>query len=131
MCGKASDCTRRSGNYFTYKQAYINAKQEDIRIIKSPVGMPGRALANAFVGRVEKEKQTIQKCYNCLEKCNPKEVPYCITKALMDAVGGDVENGLIFCGANVDRIHQIVSVHELMQELVEDTGRAEHRVASA
>lgn len=116
---------------FAYKQAYINAKKEDIRIIKSPVGMPGRALANAFVKTVEKARQTVKKCYNCLEKCNPKEVPYCITKALIDAVRGDVDHGLIFCGANVDRIDHITSVHELMQELVTETAHAEQRAFSA
>lgn len=56
---------------------------------------------------------------NCLEKCNPSNVPYCITKVLIDAVKGDVENGLVFCGANVGRIHKMTSVHELMQELIQ------------
>ena len=101
-----------------YKQAYINAKEEDVQIIQSPVGMPGRALRNALIDRVEKEKEPIKKCYNCLAKCNPGKVPYCITKALIDAVKGDVENGLVFCGSNVGRINQMMSVHELMQELV-------------
>ena len=101
-----------------YKQAYINAKEEDVQIIQSPVGMPGRAIRNALIERVEKEKEPIKKCYNCLAKCNPGKVPYCITKALIDAVKGDVENGLVFCGSNVGRINQMMSVHELMQELV-------------
>lgn len=100
-----------------YKQAYINAKEEDIQIVQSPVGIPGRALRNAFVERTETARQTITKCYNCLQKCNPKTVPYCITKALIDAVKGDVENGLVFCGADVGRIREMTTVHELMQEL--------------
>ena len=100
-----------------YKEAYINAKEEDIRIIKSPVGMPGRALYNDFVKKTEKGRIPITKCYGCLEKCNPGEVPYCITKALTDAVKGDIDNGLVFCGANVGRIDRIMSVHELMMEL--------------
>ena len=102
----------------SYKLAYINAKEEDVQIIQSPVGMPGRAIRNALIERVEKEKEPIKKCYNCLAKCNPVKVPYCITKALIDAVKGDVENGLVFCGSNVGRINQMMSVHELMQELV-------------
>lgn len=101
-----------------YKQAYINAKEEDVKIVQSPVGMPGRALNNTFIKNVEKGRQKIQKCYLCLAHCNPAEVPYCITKALTDAVLGDVENGLIFCGANVGRINKMMSVHELMEELV-------------
>ena len=59
------------------------------------------------------------KCYNCLEKCNPAKVPYCITKALIDAVKGDVENGLVFCGANTGRIREMTTVKELMAELTE------------
>ena len=85
-----------------YKQAYINAKEEDVQIIQSPVGMPGRAIRNALIERVEKEKEPIKKCYNCLAKCNPVKVPYCITKALIDAVKGDVENGLVSAEAMTD-----------------------------
>ena len=101
-----------------YKKAYIDAKEEDIKIIKSPVGMPGRAIRNEFIKRVVKVNQPVLKCYNCMKKCNPKEVPYCITKALVDAVNGDINNGLIFCGANVGRINEMTTVHELMEELI-------------
>lgn len=100
-----------------YKQAYINAREEDVQIIQSPVGMPGRAVRNHFICQEEQEKLPVKKCYNCMKKCNPAEVPYCITKALIDAVKGDVENGLIFCGSNVGRIKEITTVHDLMQEL--------------
>lgn len=104
-----------------YKQAYINAKEEDIQIVQSPVGMPGRALRNAFVRQTEQARQTITKCYNCLQKCDPRKVPYCITKALINAVNGDVESGLVFCGANVGRINEMTTVHQLMQELAYGT----------
>lgn len=100
-----------------YKNAYIEAKKEDIHIVQSPVGMPGRALYNKFLKQVEKGETCVEKCYQCLAKCNPAQIPYCITKALINAVKGDVDHGLIFCGDNVDRINKIVSVHELMQEL--------------
>ena len=56
--------------------------------------------------------------HNCLQKCDPRKGPYCITKALINAVNGDVENGLIFCGANVGRINEMTTVHDLMQELI-------------
>ena len=101
-----------------YKQAYIQAEEKDIAIIQSPVGMPGRALHNAFIRRLEGAREPIRKCYNCLKKCNPAEVPYCITKALIDAVQGDVDNGLIFCGANTGRIREMTTVHNLVQELM-------------
>lgn len=100
-----------------YKQAYLQAKEEDVQIIKSPVGLPGRAIRNAFVEQTEKGRCKIQKCYQCLAKCNPTEVPYCITKALVDAVKGDIEQGLIFCGSNVGRIQKMMHVKEVMDEL--------------
>lgn len=101
-----------------FKKSYINAKEEDIKIIKSPVGMPGRAINNAFIKKMEKEKSKIEKCYNCIKTCNVVNTPYCITKALINSVKGETENGLIFCGSNVSKIKEIVSVHSLIQELV-------------
>lgn len=101
-----------------FKQAYIKAKKEDIKIIQSPVGMPGRAINNNFIKQTEKERGKINKCYNCIKTCNISTTPYCITKALINSVKGNTENGLIFCGSNVDKINKIISVHELIQELV-------------
>ncbi len=101
-----------------FKQAYINAKKEDIKIIKSPVGMPGRAIYNNFIKQTEKVKCKIDKCYNCIKTCNVVNTPYCITKALVNAVKGNNDNSLIFCGSNVDKVKEIVSVHNLMKELV-------------
>ena len=101
-----------------FKKAYVNAKKEDIKIIHSPVGMPGRAINNTFVKKEEKEKSKIDKCYNCIKTCNIATSPYCITKALINAVKGNIENGLVFCGSNVYRVNKIMPVHDLMQELV-------------
>lgn len=103
-----------------FKKAYVNAKNEDIKIIKSPVGMPGRAINNSFIRKMENEKDKIDKCYNCIKTCNVINSPYCITKALINSVKGKVDNGLIFCGSNVTKIKEIVSVHNLMQELVSE-----------
>lgn len=100
-----------------YKQAYIDAKESDVQIIKSPVGMPGRAIRNAFIEQVEKGRQPITKCYRCIKSCKPAEIPYCITKALVNAVEGDLDNGLIFAGSNVGRITKMTTVPELMKEL--------------
>ena len=107
-----------------FKQAYVNAKKEDIKIIKSPVGMPGRAIRNEFIKKVEEGKDKITKCYNCIKTCKPAETPYCITKALINAVKGNIDEGLIFCGSNVDKIDKINTVKELMQELVQQTEMA-------
>lgn len=100
-----------------YKMAYVHAQESEIEIIKSPVGMPGRALKNPLIQRVSSAKEPITRCYNCIKTCHVKDAPYCITKALIDAVKGDVDNGLIFCGSSVGRIHEITTVHKLMQEL--------------
>ena len=101
-----------------FKEAYVKAKSEDVKIIKSPVGMPGRAINNSFIKRVETEKCKIDKCYNCIKTCNVANTPYCITKALVNAVKGNIKEALIFCGSNVDKVKEIVSVHDLIQELV-------------
>lgn len=103
-----------------FKNAYVNAKKEDIKIIKSPVGMPGRAICNEFIKDVQKDKQKIAKCYGCIKTCNILETPYCITKALVNAVKGNMSQGLVFCGSNVDKVKEIVSVKSLMQELVSE-----------
>ena len=103
-----------------FKQAYVNAKKEDIKIIKSPVGMPGRAINNEFIKNTKKEKPKIDKCYNCIKTCNVATTPYCITKALINAVKGNMKDALVFCGSNVDKVKKIVSVHKLMNELVSE-----------
>ncbi len=101
-----------------FKKAYLEAGPEDIRIIKSPVGMPGRAIDNAFLREIDQERQKVSKCYQCLRKCDPSQIPYCITEALIRAVQGDVEHGLVFAGANVGRIQEMTSVHALIRELL-------------
>lgn len=103
-----------------FKQAYVNAKKEDVKIIKSPVGMPGRAINNEFIKNTKKEKPKIDKCYNCIKTCNVATTPYCITKALINAVKGNMKDALVFCGSNVDKVKEIVSVHKLMNELVSE-----------
>lgn len=103
-----------------FKEAYLNAKKEDIVIVKSPVGMPGRAILNPFIKRTQKGKIKIDRCFNCLSGCNPSDTPYCITKALINSVNGDINNGLIFCGENVYRLNEITTVSQLMNELKEE-----------
>lgn len=101
-----------------FKEAYVNATSKDIKIIKSPVGMPGRAVYNKFIIKTENEKCKINKCYGCIKTCNIMNTPYCITNALINAVQGNMDNGLVFCGSNVDKVKEIVSVHDLIQELI-------------
>ena len=98
--------------------AYVNAAESDTTIIKSPVGMPGRALSNAFIKGTKSGREQIGRCYHCIKHCNLAEIPYCITKALIAAVRGDGENGLIFCGSNVGKIREISTVHDVVCDLM-------------
>lgn len=99
-----------------YKQAYINASDEDIVIIKSPVGMPGRAIHNEFIDRVAAGERFMKGCRQCVKTCKPAETPFCITEALINAVEGRVNEGLLFCGSNAGRLDHMESVAEIMEE---------------
>lgn len=104
-----------------YKQALVNAKTEDITIVQSPVGMPGRALRSPLIQRVEAGLQPkIEKCIRCLAPCDPGKAPYCISKALVDAVRGDWENGLFFCGANAGEQSRVTTVKEEMDQIMNE-----------
>lgn len=101
-----------------YKEAYINASKEDIQIVKSPVGMPGRAILNPMMKRVMGgEKIGHSPCHGCLAKCSPAQIPYCITDGLIDAVKGNVEKGLLFCGAKAYKAKKIETVSDVIQSL--------------
>lgn len=102
----------------SYKQAYIDAKQEDIVITKSPVGMPGRAIRNSFLRSLEKGRIPVKTCHDCLRKCDRQTIPYCITEALLAAAKGDIEHALLFAGANAWRAERIESVAEVMEDMM-------------
>ena len=99
-----------------YKQAYINAKKEDIVIVKSPVGMPGRAIHNLFLDKVKAGERFMRGCRQCITTCKPDTTPYCITEALINAVEGNLDEGLIFCGSNAYKADKIESVADIMEE---------------
>ena len=102
-----------------FKQAYVNATEEQAQIIISPVGMPGRAINNPFIQEIAAGRRPkIERCVNCLQTCNPSTTPYCISQALVSSVEGDVDHGLIFAGENVYKVKEIQSVEAVMNELV-------------
>lgn len=104
-----------------YKQMFVNCQKEDIVIVKSPVGMPGRAMRTKLIDRLALgERIPITHCFNCLKPCDPKTTPYCISMALINAVKGEVEDGLVFCGSNAYRMNEIVSVTQLINELMKE-----------
>ena len=107
-----------------FKQAYINAHKEDVTIIKSPVGMPGRALKNAFLDAVASGLKKPKKCmHKCLHSCAEEKSPYCIAQALVNAYKGRLKHGFAFAGANAYLVDKIVTVKELMTSLREDAER--------
>jgi len=103
-----------------FKQALINARKEDITIIQSPVGLPGRAIRNGFIRDVEAGERKPFICpFKCLKGCDYKTAPYCIALALGNAQRGRLEHGFAFTGANGYRVDRLLSVAELIAELVE------------
>lgn len=104
----------------SFKQAVLDCKKEDIRLIKSPAGLPGRALNNRFIQKVEGQTICMQNCLHCMKPCDPSHTPYCISEALITSVSKDAQDGVVFVGANAWRIDHLVHVHELMQELIEE-----------
>lgn len=108
-----------------FKQTYIDAKKEDIVIIKSPVGMPGRALKNQFLEDVTQGKRKPFKCpYHCLKTCDYKNSPYCITLALVNAKRGNLSHGFTFAGENAYRAEKITSVKEVIEEIKKEYAEA-------
>jgi nitronate monooxygenase len=102
-----------------FKQSYVNASEQDLVLIESPVGLPGRALRNKFIEDVKKGKKTPYKCpYHCITTCNHKDSPYCIAMALSNAKKGKLDLGFSFAGKNAYRVEGITSVKELINSLV-------------
>ncbi|MEG1778578.1 MAG: nitronate monooxygenase family protein [Oscillospiraceae bacterium] len=102
-----------------FKQSYINCKKEDIVIMVSPVGMPGRSIKNEFIDKVEQGLMKPQVCsFHCIKTCKKKEAPYCISKALLNAYKGNLSDGFTFVGANGYRINEIISVKTLINQLI-------------
>ncbi len=118
-------CTHECDASDAYKQAFIKCRKEDIVVIHSPVGMPARVIKNDFVERhLRGEKVTFGCPYHCLLTCEPAVAGYCIAQALLASYRGQMDKGYAMCGANAWRCSKIVSVHELVQELVQETAAA-------
>ncbi len=113
-----------------FKQRYLDANVEDIEIIQSPVGMPGRAIRNSFLEKVKAGIKQPKVCpFNCIKTCDISRSPYCIVTALYQAFRGNFEHGYAFAGSNAWRAQKLTSVHELFEELVEGVQRLRFKVA--
>lgn len=109
-----------------FKSTYIECTKDDIGIIKSPVGMPGRAIKNEFLNDVEAGSKKPYKCpYHCISTCKYESSPYCIALALINAKRGKMKHGFAFAGENAYRAENIVSVKELVNSLIEEYDSAE------
>ena len=108
-----------------FKEAYLRCNKEDLMIIDSPVGLPGRAIRNAFLNDISENKRIPFKCHwHCLKTCNPEKSRYCICLALINAKIGKLRNGFAFAGANAYRVKTIISVRELITLLLEEYQQA-------
>lgn len=104
-----------------FKESYIKADSEDVEIIQSPVGMPGRALKGSFLDKVKQGLTAPKSCpYNCLHTCDYTKVPYCIIVTLYNAYRGQMDKGYAFAGRNAYLADKIVSVKEVFRSLVND-----------
>jgi len=116
--GSRFAATRESSASEEFKQLYVDAEPEDIVLMKSPVGLPGRAIRTAFIERLERgDVPRIEKCIACLKECGKD---YCIIDKLIKAQTGDLQGGLFFAGESAARVHDVPSVAELMTRLVEE-----------
>jgi len=99
----------------SFKQKYVNARKEDTILVKTTVGLQGRAITNNFTDLISgSEKLKITKCHNCLKNCSYR---FCTLDSLVKSVEGDVENGLVFAGAKVDEIKEILPVQKIIEKL--------------
>lgn len=102
-----------------FKNTYIDASKDDVEIIQSPVGMPGRALRGKFLDKVRKGETAPKSCpYNCLHTCDYKKVPYCIIVTLFNAYQGKMDKGYAFAGSNAYRATKISTVKEVVDDII-------------
>ncbi|MBN2514235.1 MAG: nitronate monooxygenase [Sedimentisphaerales bacterium] len=111
-------CTQECDVHPNFKKAYLDARPEDMTIIKSPVGLPGRVITNAFVEKIKQGHTVPFKCkYHCLKTCDPNTSPYCIAEVLAKAAEGKLDESFAFAGSNASRCTEIVSVKVLVEQL--------------
>jgi len=114
-------CTDECDVHDDFKQAYISATKEDIAIIHSPVGLPGRVIRNEFTKRVSMGETIPFRCpHHCLRSCDPRTAPYCIARVLAEASRGEMDTAFAFAGANAYRCTEIVPVKKLVDQLKEE-----------
>lgn len=111
--------TKECDASLAFKQRYVTATNQEIVLLDSPVGLPGRALDNSMLERVRQgQRIPFNKCYHCVSKCNPATTPFCITQALIAAVEGDIDSGLVFVGGDIEQVTEITTVKQVIAQLM-------------
>ncbi len=111
-----------------FKNTFIEAKDTDVKIIKSPVGMPGRTINNTFLDEASEGKRRPKGCkHRCMVACDPKTTTFCIAEALLEAYRGNLTDGFAFTGSNAGRIDEISTVRNIFTEITEEYNQAEKK----
>jgi NAD(P)H-dependent flavin oxidoreductase YrpB (nitropropane dioxygenase family) len=120
-------CTEECDADIRFKKAYLKAAPDDITLIKSPVGLPGKVIQNAFVQKIKAGHTIPFKCkYRCLRTCDPSTAPYCIAEVLAKASEGEMDKAFAFAGSNAWRCEEIVSVKQLIHKILQEYENADH-----
>ncbi|MDP4239882.1 MAG: nitronate monooxygenase [Bacteroidota bacterium] len=115
-----------------FKEAYLNAGEDDVEIILSPVGMPGRAIKNEFLTKVKQGQKMPKSCpYHCLKTCDYEKSPYCIMMALYNAYKGNMDKGYAFAGSNAYRNSKITTVKEVISNLISEYKQAQEEAKNS
>lgn len=115
--------SEESGAALEWKKHLIQAQEEDMVIVHSPVGLPGRGISNPFTKALAEEADVRpKKCNRCLKHC---EGNFCIMDRLIKAQQGNIEEGLVFSGSQFTRVNEILSVHQIFENIREEILRAE------
>ena len=127
--GSSFIATKECDASYEFKQAIITSDKRNIRLIKSPVGLPGRAVENGFLLAAERGEKRPGICkYNCIKSCNPKTTDYCIAEALLFAYQGNFDSGFAFSGANAHAIKSITTVDEVFKRLIFEYKNASNQI---
>lgn len=101
-----------------FKELIIESTEADLKIIESPVGMPARAIYNDFLREAEEKQLKSKRCLRCLKTCNPQTTQYCIMERLVASAKGEVNEGLVFAGSNIDRINEMTTVKKIIDDII-------------
>nr|WP_257788008.1 nitronate monooxygenase [Anaerohalosphaera lusitana] len=122
-------CTEECDVHENFKKAYLNAKSSDLALVKSPVGLPGKVIKNAFVEKLNEGQRLPFKCkFQCLKTCNPATAPYCIANVLAKAAEGKMDEAFAFAGSNAWRCNEIISVKQLINKIEQEYRHVSHDV---